>query len=90
MGQRTVDVAGGQTLRAGPHGQPGPARVLALHGQQALGDGHRVLGRRPGEQLCGEPLGDQPSQAEPDTATAWITAVSACTTCSTSPSARSG
>ena len=42
LAQRPVDVGRGEAGGAGADRQPGAARVLPLHGEQALGDGARV------------------------------------------------
>ena len=58
-----IDVRRGQSLAADPDSQPGPARVLALDGQQPPGD---LLGAgrgRTGQQLGGGPLGGDPAAA---------------------------
>src|SRR6202795_5204425 len=62
-----IDVRRGQPLAADPDGQPGPARVLALDGQQPPGT---LLGAgrgRTGQQLGGGPLGGDPELPGGDT-----------------------
>ncbi len=54
-----IDVGRGQSLAADPDRQPGPARVLALDGQQPLGD---LLGA--GRGRSGQQLGDGPLRSD--------------------------
>jgi hypothetical protein len=51
LAERAVDVGCGETLGAGADGEPRAARVLPLHGQQALGDGGGIGQRRTGKAL---------------------------------------
>jgi hypothetical protein len=51
LGERSVYVGGGEPLRACAYREACPARILALDGQQALGDSHRVAHGRPREEL---------------------------------------
>ena len=45
-------------MAAGPDGQPGPAGILALDGQQPLATSSGVRARSAGEQLGDGPLGE--------------------------------
>ena len=54
--ERTVDVLGRQALAARSDGEPRPARVLSLNGEEALGHLDRAASRRSGKQLGGEAL----------------------------------
>ena len=60
---RAVDVRRAEPVAAGPDGQPDPARVLALDGQQPLGNLFGAARGRTGQQLRGSPLGGDSSFA---------------------------
>jgi hypothetical protein len=51
LAEGALHVGRGEPLGAGADGEPRPAWVLALHGQQALGDGDGIGQRRAGEAL---------------------------------------
>jgi hypothetical protein len=51
IAEGAVDVGCREALAAGADGEPGAARVLTLHGQQALGDGDGIWQRWAGQAL---------------------------------------
>jgi hypothetical protein len=55
LGERRVDVRGGQPVAAGPDRQARGAQVLRLDGEQALDDGDGRRGPLGGQQLRGRP-----------------------------------
>jgi hypothetical protein len=51
VAERPIDVGRREPFRAGADGKPRAARVLALDGEQPLGDGDGIGQRRAGEAL---------------------------------------
>jgi hypothetical protein len=59
LGERGVDVRGGQPGAAGADRQAGGAQVLGLDGEQALDDGGRRRGLLARQELRGRPRAAQ-------------------------------
>ena len=51
LGERVVDVSRGDALGASPDRKPKPARVLALDGEDPLGNGHGIARGLAAQQL---------------------------------------
>ena len=58
LGQRPVDIGGGQADRPRPDRQPRPARILRLDREQALRHSDRIACRGTRQELSGQPFGD--------------------------------
>ncbi len=59
LGEGAIDVGGRDAPGASPNGEPKATRILALDGEHALRDGHRITRRLSREQLRTEAGGKQ-------------------------------